>query len=1173
MRTNLTLYTLVCFASVSFSLKAYSQAANNTCANAVVLTPSTTCTVTTGNLQKATSASTDGEVGGSCGGATASTTFDVWYKFTASASTTAITISNLGSAFTPYVEVLKGTCGSFSSPTCNVVSTTPTRIILSGLVVGTTYYVRVYTLTQGTSNPKANWNFDICIQNPPANDSCSGAVALTPGTTCSSTAGTLDVATVSSGLPIGCESAGAHYDVWYSFVAANSTNTVTLTGVTNISNPEIQLYSGSCGTLTSIQCSNSNSLSATGLITGSTYLVRISNVGSIPMNSSFNICVTNPPSNDECANAITLYSNTTCTNTSGTLASATPSTGIPLGCAAAGTYYDVWYTFAAANSSETITTTGLSGSPALQLYSGSCGSLTSVACGTTSIAATGLSVGSTYYVRVSNAGSAITSGTFNICITHPAPAVSSIDYGKSYVNISKNSGGGTINPGDTLEIRGTLVIKSGSGLDSLAFLDTLHLGGGVALVPGSITLRTNEGKVYKSFTDAVGDDAGYFYTSGTDTVVRINFGANASATTRGKLLNTSKPSVFNNTCIIMATYRVVVYAGYGTTLNLGGGKITSKDVATGTLSDLSFSSRNAVVYSSPGLCPNAVAASNAIGGDYNGTFGTGTAQNRGPSGNVLGYTYSTFTTGAPQDYYYGIANNTSAGGTSLTTTTTWAKPDNSSPTHRVFNVWDISGDHTGATNTSKGNPPCDPSKPVSASNPCGYMLVVNSAYKTDTAFQFAVTNLCPNTYYEISAWLKNICYKCGCDSNGVGVSGTGYIPSALNDSSGVQPNLTFDINGTDYYTTGNIAYGGLFPSTQTGSDSNNTWVKRGFTYLTGSSQTSLKLTIRNNAPGGGGNDWAMDDISLATCLPNMRYSPSLSPTTCNNNVLAINDTIQSYFSNYQYYKWQRSTDGGSTWSDIASATGTASPAWNGSAYQYITSYTIPTTATYVANNGDKYRVVVGTTSSSLSNSNCQVTDGVSQISLNVIDCNNPPPLATYILSFSGTNENGHARLFWSTNHEDEAIHFEIEKSKDGNSFSRIGTVTGYQSTDPVNYYNFVDSSLLLKNFYRVSLVNNDGKKKYSRVIQLKNSIDEFSVTNLTNYFESAVLFDVSTTKDSKIDVSILNASGNLIKQQSFTVYNGANNIVVQNLNSLTPGLYILQVRNKEQFVNEKIIKK
>jgi len=305
----------------------------------------------------------------------------------------------------------------------------------------------------------------------------------------------------------------------------------------------------------------------------------------------------------------------------------------------------------------------------------------------------------------------------------------------------------------------------------------------------------------------------------------------------------------------------------------------------------------------------------------------------------------------------------------------------------------------------------------------------------------------------------------------------------------------------------------------------------------------------------------------------MKYSPSLSPTTCNNNVLAINDTIQSYFSNYQYYKWQRSTDGGSTWADIASATGTSTPVWNGSAYQYITSYTIPTSATYVANNGDKYRVVVGTTSGSLSNSNCQVTDGVSQISLNVIDCGNPPPLATYILSFSGTNENGHAKLFWSTNHEDDPIHFEIEKSKDGNSFTKIGSVIGSHSTNAVNYYNFIDSSLLTKNFYRVSLVNNDGKKKYSRVIQLKNIIDEFSVTNLTNYFESSVVFDVSINKDSKVDVAVLNASGNLIKQQSFTVYNGVNNIVIPNLNSLAPGIYILQVRNKDQFINQKIVKK
>lgn len=1172
MRTNVLVRPLAAIlVLVSFSQKLYSQ-----CTSATSLTSSTTCSVVSGSLQGAVASTT----APTCGTGTA---YSVWYTFTATSSKATITINNFGTsltgAYTPYLEILSGTCpGGLTSVTCQMAAAGSATLNLTSLTVGTTYYVRVYTTTQGTANPAKNWAYDICLVTSP-NDEPISAINLTPGSACATTAGTVLASSVSGGLPAGCESAGNHWDVWYKFTAASTINTITVSSLgANFTNPEIQLYSGTPGSLSSMQC-GTTSITNSSLTIGTTYYVRVSNVGvSAPSGTvTFNICITYPPSNDDCVNAISLYSNTTCTNTSATLASATPSASIPLGCAAAGTYYDVWFSFAAANSSETITISSLTGisASAVQLYSGSCGVLTSVACGTTTLTASGLSVGSVYYVRASSVNAAATStGNFNICVTHPAPTATTMDYGKSYVNVSKNSGGGTINPGDTLEIRATLVIKSGSaGLDSLAFLDTLHIGGGVRLVPGSIALRTNEGKVYKSFTDAVADDAGYFYTNGTDTVIRINFGTGASATSRGKLLNTSKPSVFGSTCIIMATYRVVVYASYGNTLSLGGGKITgSTNAASGVVNNYSFSSRNAVVYSSPGLCPNAISATNAIGGDNNGTFGSGLNQNRAPSGNVLGYTYATFTTGNPQDYYYGIANNTSAGGSSFTTTTTWAKPDNSSPTHRVFNLWDITGDHTGASNPSKGNPPCDPTKPVSASNPCGYMLVVNSAYRTDTAFQYTVSNLCSNTYYEISAWFKNICYKCGCDSNGVSSTNAGYIPSAPNDSSGVQPNITFDINGTDYYTTGNIVYGGLLPSTQAGSDSNNTWAKRGFTYLTGPAQTSFTLTIRNNAPGGGGNDWAMDDISLATCLPNMQYSPSLSPTTCNNNVLAINDTIRSYFSNYQYYKWQRSSDGGSSWSDIASASGTASPTWNGSAYQYITTYTIPNTATQVSNNGDKYRVVVGTTSTSMSNTNCQVTDGVSQISLNVLDCSNPPPLSTHILNFNANASNGSANLYWTTNREDEPVSFEIEKSSDGIKFLKIGSVNGLHSLAETNRYSYADSLLTPKAYYRISMINTAGYRTYSRVIQLQTT-NAFTVSNVTNYFESSISLDVNVTKNSQVNLILLNSSGNVMRTMAVNAYAGTNNLIIPSLTTLSPGVYILQVSNNEKTATVKVVKK
>src|SRR5258708_27588442 len=105
----------------------------------------------------------------------------------------------------------------------------------------------------------------------------------------------------------------------------------------------------------------------------------------------------------------------------------------------------------------------------------------------------------------------------------------------------------------------------------------------------------------------------------------------------------------------MATYRVVVYAPYNSTINVGGGAFTIKDGNTGVSGTLSLSTRNAIVYSSPGLCPNAVSATNAIGGDFNGTFGTPATsapliKNRGTSSNVPGYIYSYFSTNTPQDY-------------------------------------------------------------------------------------------------------------------------------------------------------------------------------------------------------------------------------------------------------------------------------------------------------------------------------------------------------------------------------------------------------------------------------------------------------------------------------------------------------------------------------------------
>lgn len=1135
---------------------------NDDCNGAITLTSNTSCTNTSGSLLAATPTSSL-----PIGCETAGTHYDIWYKYVATNTTERFTISSLGTNFTnPEMQLYSGSCGSLTSLQCGTTSITATT-----LTVGSTYYIRVSNIKSGPF-VATDLGFNICIQDPPSNDKCTNAVSLTSGSTCTTTSGSIDLATAStSGLPVGCESVGTHYDVWYKFSAMSTTEFINISSVNaSFTNPEIQLYSGTCGAFTSLQC-GTTSITATGLTINTVYYVRVSNVGSAISNTAatFNICIQNPPANDDCSGATTLTPGTSCSNTTGSLLLATASTGLPAGCESVGTHYDVWYKFNAGSTYELISISSLGSSftnPEIQLYSGTCGALTSLQCGTTSMTATGLTVGTTYYVRVSNIGSVPASnGGFSICVYHPASA--SVDVGKSYVNISKGTGGGTINPGDTLEIRATLVIKS-SALDSIMFLDTLHAGGGVSLIPGSIALRTNEGKIYKSFTDAFDTDAGYTYTSGSDNVVRINMGSNASNVARGRLTNTSKPSNFGSTCIIMATYRVVVTASYNSTINVGGGAFYAQDGTTKVPYTYSFNNRSALVYSSPGLCPNTVAATNAIGGDYNGTFGTPSVsapfvRNRGTSTNVPSYIYQTFATGqGPNDYYYGIANNTSA---TYTTINTWPKTD----AHRVFNVWDIMGDHTGATNTSKGNPPCDTTQPVSATNPCGYMLIINSAYKTDTAFQYNVTNLCPNTYYEISAWYKNICSKCGCDSNGVSATGgsASYIPTAPGDSSGVQPNIAFDINGVDYYTTGNLPHNGI-AATQQGSDSVNTWVKRGFVYQTGASQTSLKITMRNNAPGGGGNDWAMDDISFATCNPVQVLDPVTSYIGCSGSTATtFTDSVRAYFTNYKYVQWEKSCDNGVTWNTLQNNTLSYSAKIGNDSLAKTTYTFVP----MYADSGCLVRVKTATTSTNLSDANCSVVSSAN-VRLNISYCT---ILSTSLIEFNGVLENHRANLKWTVINNDDLAYFIIQRSSDGVNFVELPKLDAIpQSGERVQTYTFTDPELIQGHaFYRIKLVSKDENKyTFSKTILLSEKPNSFVIASLTNPFKEVIKGEIMTGRKGIVKLDLMDLYGKPVASKTMNVVAGTNKIEIDNLSWLSSGGYYLRIQFEDYITNRSVIK-
>lgn len=1028
----------------------------------------------------------------------------------------------------------------------------------------------------------------LAVMAQPANDNCSGAQSLSSAVNCvnvSPKPTLYQVATSTMAGACGGASSSTTYDVWFVFTAQASSTTITLSGggnLVDLANTYIEVLSAAsaCTGFASLLCDNASaSRTVTGLTSGVSYYIRVY-VTSNPSSGntsrqSFDICLSHPPpppSNDECAAATVLTANTTCGNTAGTLISATNS-AVAASCGGTADD-DVWYRFTAISGPLTTVAlsslgTALTGNTSIELFSGSCGSLTSIACAAGTSVSASLTAGNTYYVRVYSTGAtAITAnGNFNICVTTPAPPVPAIvSTGKSFINISR-PGGGTITPGDILEIRVSVnVANNGTNrIFRARFNDTIPSN--LTYVPGSLKLLTNEGKQYAAYTDNGGDDFG-MYDASTKTV-RFNLGRDTtnmptSAVTAtgidsitGGYYNSATHRPRGNGTLIVVTYRVTVDASisYNTIINYGSGAVRYRNQlsATGAVDYINNpNSLSFIIYPNYGLCSNATGANNVNAGS--GDFGSGTNLNGANPGTVPGYNYVALAASNPQDGNYSVIKNLSP---NQLTDQTVLRPNETSG-NRIFGVWDIIGDHTGAVDQLAGNPP-----PASGVNG-GYMLAVNAAYQLSIANNQTISGLCEDTYYEFSAWFRNVCKRCGADSTGTGASGTTvsatYIPTAPGDSSGVKPNLTFQINGIDYYNTGDMDYIGTWGQ----------WVKKGFVFRTGVGQTSLTISIKNNAPGGGGNDWVMDDISFATCLPTLTMRPTNTPTYCNNNQVDISVAVSTFFDNYTYYQWERSTDDGVTWISAPENPSVHSFGFTNYSGEYRDTAFLPSFIATNAYDGYKYRIRVGTSNTNLSSGSCALYNDVDIITIGVSpSC---VALPVEVVQFNAQLKDVLAVLTWKAKQEMNLAGYTIERSTDGKHFTAIGTMNAQGTGAAEVQYMFTDKTPVSgKQFYRLRLTAVQGGSRFSNILFVQpGQAKLFDVHNVVNPFNSKLSFQVTTAESGVIDVQLIDGAGRVTVSKKLSVQKGSNAVLIDVPSQLQSGTYLLRIVSTYDVINKVI---
>ncbi|GAB0157610.1 hypothetical protein CHRYSEOSP005_28890 [Chryseobacterium sp. Alg-005] len=352
------------------------------------------------------------------------------------------------------------------------------------------------------------------------NDNCSGATTLTVGTTFASGAITsTNVGATTDGTSASCDSNAAE-NVWFKVVVPASGKLKIETREVSTSlfdDSVLTVYTGSCGTLTEIDCDDDGGqgafslLSLTGQTPGTTLYISVWKYDSTIDSGEFQISAFDPipATNDNCAQAVSLTVGTNFASGAITSTNLGASTDGTIPSCSSDAVENVWYTvIVPASGNLTIETQGVSGSQyddtVVTVYSGTCGSLTQIGCDDDSgtgvfslITLTGQTPGATLYVSAWKYDSGVGNGEFQIS-AYDTSALSTheVAENKNKIKVSPNPFHEMLTISDVSDVKSVTVLDASGKLIKTIEKpsSSLYLGDlkqGLYL----LTLKMNDGTV------------------------------------------------------------------------------------------------------------------------------------------------------------------------------------------------------------------------------------------------------------------------------------------------------------------------------------------------------------------------------------------------------------------------------------------------------------------------------------------------------------------------------------------------------------------------------------------------------------------------------------------------------------------------------------------------------
>jgi hypothetical protein len=161
-------------------------------------------------------------------------------------------------------------------------------------------------------------------------------------------------------------------------------------------------------------------------------------------------------------------------------------------------------------------------------------------------------------------------------------------------------------------------------------------------------------------------------------------------------------------------------------------------------------------------------------------------------------------------------------------------------------------------------------------------------------------------------------------------------------------------------------------------------------------------------------------------------------------------------------------------------------------------------------------------------------------------------LPLHLLSFTGSKQTNHNQLQWKTADETNTKEFVLEKSTDGRSFNSFATVAA-KGTGNGNYSYNDNAQISGKVYYRLKMIDKDGRFTYSNIIVLSNQSNT-TVSIYPNPVTDKATLQFSDNKLLNSTAKLTDMSGRLVNTIAIK-----NNFEIVDMGKLPSGIYMLQL--------------